>query len=347
MGGCSAERAVSLESGRAVAGALEEDGADVVRIEIGPDTDALRALAGARIDVAFLALHGRFGEDGCVQGLLELLRVPYTGSGVLASALAMDKLKAKELFRFHNVPTPPYYVVDTRLDADELAEAHGYFGFPAIVKPRREGSSIGVSRVENLGELAAALRSARRFDASALVERCVSGKEIAVGLLEGRVLGAIEIAPRGGLYDYAAKYGPGRAEYFLPARLGVTRIQGVLNLAERAAAAVGTRGAARVDLIVTEGQNEYVLEVNTLPGMTPQSLLPKIAHAAGYDFVELCHAMLRSAGLDSERHAAHASMEAREETAATSFEADEAAPAYAATVQRDRSVSPSQRSRTA
>lgn len=351
MGGCSAERAVSLASGRAVAAALEQDGADVIGIEIGPDTDTLGALVAARIDVAFLALHGSLGEDGCIQGLLELLRIPYTGSGVLASALAMDKLKAKELFRFHNVPTPPYYVADTRLDADELAEAHGYFGFPAIVKPRRQGSSIGVSKVENLDELVAALDVVRRLDACALVERCVSGKEVAVGLFDGRVLGAVEITPRGGLYDYAAKHRSGTTEYFLPARLGPTRIQGVLNLAERAAAAVETRSAARVDLIVTEGQNEYVLEVNTLPGMTPTSLLPKIAHAAGYDFVELCRAMLRSAALDSERHAGTPGrIPLAGESDAATFELDVATEpmvAYAAPAQRERSVLLSQRSRTA
>jgi D-alanine-D-alanine ligase len=269
----------------------------VTPVVLGTGRDALALLANAELDVAFLALHGRLGEDGCVQGLLELLGIPYTGSSVLASALAMDKLKAKELFRLHNVPTPPYYVFGSQQCAADLEEIHGSFGFPVIVKPRREGSSLGVARANNPSELARALQSALAYDSSVLVERFIEGKELAVGILDGRVLGAIEIAPRSGVYDFHAKYTPGMAEYFMPARLPPARYRGVLNLAERAARALDASGAVRVDLLVTEGQNEYVLEVNTLPGMTETSLLPKIAGAAGFGFAELCEAILERATL--------------------------------------------------
>ncbi|HMR10773.1 MAG TPA: D-alanine--D-alanine ligase, partial [Polyangiaceae bacterium] len=164
-------------------------------------------------------------------------------------------------------------------------------------KPRREGSSVGVARANNLAELARGAALALEHDDSLLVERFISGKEIAVGILDGRVLGAVEIAPKKGIYDYEAKYTPGMTDYFLPARLPPVRYRGVLNLAEQAARAVDASGAVRVDLLVTEGQNEYVLEVNTLPGMTPTSLLPKIAQAAGYSFEDLCEAILSTARL--------------------------------------------------
>ena len=307
MGGTSAEREISLRSGLAVAEALERLGHEVVPVILSEDTDAYVALSTADLDAAFLALHGRLGEDGCIQGLLELLGIPYTGSSVLSSALAMDKLKAKEMFRLHNVPTPPYYVLDAA-ELDDLDDAHGSFGYPVIVKPRREGSSLGVTRADGPNELRNAVIEALTYDSSVLVERFVSGKEIAVGILDGRVLGAIEIAPVGGVYDYESKYTPGLTEYFMPARLPPTRYRGVLNLAERAAQALETCGAVRVDLLVTEGQNEYVLEVNTLPGMTETSLLPKIAAAAGFDFDGLCAGMLERARLHTgvPRHAREA-----------------------------------------
>jgi D-alanine-D-alanine ligase len=299
MGGSSGEREVSLRSGAAVAAALEARGHDVVRLALGDafGPEIGHTLVRSRIDVAFLALHGRHGEDGCIQGLLELARIPYTGSSVLASALAMDKLKAKEMFRLHNVPTPPYYTVSGTDDLADLESTHGSFGFPVVVKPRGEGSSLGVSKAGSLAELAAALEGAFEYDDTVIVERFVAGVEINVGVLDGRVLGAIEIAPKSGMYDYEAKYTPGMTEYFMPARLPPTRYRGVCNLADRAVRALGVTGAARVDLLVTSGENEYVLEVNTLPGMTETSLLPKIAAAAGYDLGRLCEAMLESARL--------------------------------------------------
>ncbi len=297
MGGTSAEREVSRRSGEAVLAALVDAGRDAVAVLLGDGIDPLRAIASAGMDVAFLALHGRHGEDGCVQGLLEILGIPYTGSSVMSSALAMDKLKAKELFRLHNVPTPPYYVLESRGALKDLAEIHGSFGFPVVVKPRREGSSIGVSKAHDAIELEASVTRAFEHDDSVLVERFIAAREIAVGLLDGRVLGAVEIVPKSGFYDYAAKYTSGATEYYCPARLPPTRIRGVLNLGERAAQALETSGAVRVDLLVTEAQNEYVLEVNTLPGMTPTSLFPKIAASVGFSFPQLCVEMADRARL--------------------------------------------------
>jgi D-alanine-D-alanine ligase len=200
------------------------------------------------------------------------------------------------MFRLHNVPTPPYYVA-TETDLLDLEEIHGSFGFPVIIKPRGEGSSIGLTLARDFDELRRGLETALDHDRHALVERYVKATEVHVGILDGRVLGAIEVAPRSGLYDYKAKYTPGETEYVLPPRIAPTRVRGVLNLAERAARALGCTGACRVDLLVTEGENEYVLEVNTLPGMTPTSLLPKIAEHAGIDYASLCEAILDGATL--------------------------------------------------
>ncbi len=296
MGGTSAEREISLHTGEGVAKALESRGHDVVRVVLGAGKPADQVVREASIDVAFLALHGRLGEDGCIQGMLEMMGIPYTGSSVLGSALAMDKLKAKEMFRLHNIPTPPYYVA-SEADLLDLEEVHGSFGFPVIVKPRGEGSSVGLTMANDLGELRAGLERALDHDRFALVERYVKATEVHVGILDGRVLGAIEVVPKSGLYDYTAKYTPGETEYILPPRIAPTRARGVMNLAERAARALGVTGACRVDLLVTEGENEYVLEVNTLPGMTPTSLLPKISEHAGIDYASLCEAILEGATL--------------------------------------------------
>lgn len=294
MGGLSAEHEVSIASGEAIYAALVDRGYDATRVFVDRDVD--RVLRQEEIDVAFLALHGTYGEDGCIQGLLELLGIPYTGPGVGESALAMDKLKAKELFRQHNVPTPPYYAIEAT-DLPALEERHGAFGFPAFVKPRRQGSSIGTGRAADFIELRERCEQAASFDDTVLVERHIEGREIAVGLLDGRALGAIEIVPKRRFYDYRAKYQSGQTEYHYPARLPAARYQNVLRIAERATRALGTTGAVRVDMLVTQGENEYVLEINTLPGMTASSLLPKIARGAGYEFGDLCEAILERAAL--------------------------------------------------
>jgi D-alanine-D-alanine ligase len=324
-GGLSAEREVSLRTGDAIHAALVDRGYDAHRIFVDRDLDLV--LRQARIDVAFLALHGRYGEDGCVQGLCEILGIPYTGSDVLSSALAMNKVKAKEVFRLRNLPTPPYYVV-TEERAERVAEDHAAFGFPAVVKPCGEGSSVGVTIVNEAGELEAACEQALHYDDEVLVERFIEGREVSVAILGDRALGAIEIAPVGesGFYDYSAKYTKGKSEYFMPARLSPDRYRGVLVQALEAHRALGCSGATRVDMIVSERGNEYVLEVNTIPGMTPTSLLPKIAGHAGIDFATLCEEILGGANLSAngkrrhERRVAQAPYEGPERRAGADAE---------------------------
>jgi D-alanine-D-alanine ligase len=303
MGGLSSEREVSLRTGESIVAALRDRGRDAVPIYVDRDVD--QVLRQQRIDVAFIALHGRYGEDGCIQGLLEMIGIPYTGSDVLASALAMDKAKAKELFRLHNLPTPAYYVMARPTAADDalldVVAAHGDFGYPVVVKPVREGSSVGVEIAHGPDELAGACERAFCFDDEVLVERLIEGREVSVGVIGDRALGAVEIAPRDGFYDYGAKYTRGQTEYHIPPRLSPERYRGVLTQAVRAHAALGCAGATRVDLMVSESGNEYVLEVNTVPGMTRTSLLPKIADAAGIGFDELCEMILAGARLSRAR----------------------------------------------
>jgi D-alanine-D-alanine ligase len=298
LGGLSSEREVSLRTGEAVLNALRERGHDAIPVYVDRDVDV--ALRQEQIDVAFIALHGRMGEDGCIQGLLELLGIPYTGSDVMASALAMHKGKAKELFRLHNLPTPAYYTLCPD-DLADLADAHGDFGFPCVVKPIREGSSVGVAICHSLEELGPAVERAMCFDDEVLVERFIAGKEISVAILGDRALGACEIAPREGWYDYQNKYTKGSTDYFVPPRLSPERYRGVLAQATRAHLALGCSGATRVDMMVSDSGNEFILEVNTVPGLTPTSLLPKIADAAGVSFGELCELMLAGASLASRR----------------------------------------------
>jgi D-alanine-D-alanine ligase len=294
MGGWGEEREISLKTGEAVVAALEEQGHTVTRVFAGPGLD--RVLRAAEMDVAFLALHGRMGEDGKVQGLLELLELPYTGSGVMASALAMNKPFAKKLFRLHNLPTPQGYCIG-RDELHLLQERHGDLGFPCVVKPACGGSSVGLAMVSDAEALSFAVAEACRYGGEALVERFVRGREVTVGILGGEVLGSCEIAsPREG-FDYDAKY-KGGSRYFLPPRLSPTRVGNVEALALAAWRALGCRGYGRVDLICSDEENDVVLEVNTLPGLTPMSLLPKIAAQRGIDFPQLCGRILSLATRD-------------------------------------------------
>ena len=307
-GGLSAQREISQRSGEGVLRALAERGYDASPIFVDRDLDLL--LRQKQIDVAFLAVAGRYGEDGCLQGLLELLGIPYTGSGVLPSALAMHKAKAKEIFRLNNLPTPAGYVFDgsgRQLAAEDastpdITAEHGSFGFPVIVKPAGEGSSLGVSVARDELELESSVEQALRFDDEVLVERLIEGQEISVGILDGQALGAVEIVPRKGFYDFRNKHTPGRSDLHLPARLSPERYRSALRLGVMAYEALGCEGAARVDLIVSERGNEVILEVNTLPDLAPNSLFPKIAAAAGVGFEDLIEEILRGARLRAHGH---------------------------------------------
>lgn len=294
MGGWGEEREISIKTGEAVAAALESRGHEVVRVFAGPGLD--QTLRHSKIDVAFIALHGRMGEDGRVQGLLEVLGIPYTGSGTLASALAMSKHVAKKLFRQHNLATPTGYVV-AQADLEHLEERHLDLGFPCVVKPANGGSSVGLTLVHTRDQLRPAVAQACRYGGEALIERQIKGREVTVGVLGDRVLGSCEMTFEGGTFDFATKY-QGGAKYHLPARLSATRLLNVEAMALAATRALGVRGYARVDFICSDTANDVVLEVNTLPGMTKTSLLPKIAKAAGIAFEDLCERILSAATLD-------------------------------------------------
>ncbi len=294
MGGWGEEREISMKTGEAVAQALTRAGREVRRVMAGPGLE--RALPEADVDAVFVALHGRMGEDGKLQGLLEVLGLPYTGSGVLASALAMDKPMARKLFGHHNIATPLGYVVEAK-DAASAEALHGDFGFPVVVKPACSGSSFGISVVRSQAGLVPAVEQAARFGGRALVERFVRGRELTVAILGDEVLGTCEIVAEGEVFGFAGKY-EGGTRYLMPPRLSPTRLRNVENLAIASHRALGCRGYSRVDLIASESENDFVLEVNTLPGMTPTSLLPKIARAAGLGFEDLVLAILEKAAAD-------------------------------------------------
>ncbi len=292
MGGDSSEREISLQSGDAVVNALRSlgYGAEAVDISTG-----LGRLVTGGFKLAFVALHGQKGEDGCIQGLLELLGIPYTSSGVLASAATMDKVFSKGVMVSEGISTPDYEVFDFAVEPDK--EIATCLDFPVIVKPSSEGSTIGIKKAGNASELKVAVKEAASFDSKVLVERFISGREVTVSLLDGEVYPVVEVLPKNGFYDYEAKYTKGMTEYRVPAELEEeTRMQ-VTQLAEKVYTLFGCKGAARVDLMLGS-DGPTVLEINTVPGMTETSLLPKAAAAAGIDFEALVGKMIEGASLE-------------------------------------------------
>lgn len=293
-GGRSSEREVSLKTGKGCAEALRSKGHDVVLVDV--DLDVAEELRRRRVEVAFIALHGRWGEDGCIQGLLESMGIPYTGSGVLASALGMDKVFSKLLFRDHGLSVAEYRVFP-RERASLVAPSDLPFGLPAVVKPGAEGSSVGVAIAKDADGLRAACLDAARYKGDVVVERYVKGKEIQVAVLDDQALGVIEVVPANEFYDYAAKYTAGTTQYFYPARIPPEHAQRVSRAAEVAHRALGCAGVTRSDFILTPAGEPFILEVNTLPGMTPTSLVPKIAAGNGIAFPDLCERLLEEASL--------------------------------------------------
>jgi D-alanine-D-alanine ligase len=290
MGGISAEREVSLKSGNAVFNALKSLDYNVVAIDV--DKDVCETLKREKIQVAFLTLHGGHGENGSLQGLLEVLGILYTGSGVLASALAMDKEMSKKMFISQGIPVPPFRVFTH--EAIHIAN-HVSFDLPWVIKPATEGSSIGVSVIRDQSSAAEAMEKALSFSSRVIVERFVTGKEIQTGIFSDSILGSVEVRPKREFYSYEAKYTPGLTEYILPPVLPSEALERAEKAALLAHRALGCSGATRVDLIVDAKGYPFVLEVNTIPGMTETSLLPKIAASAGLDFRSLVEEILKEA----------------------------------------------------
>lgn len=287
MGGSSAEREVSFRSGKAVLNALLERGHKAAAVELGtPTIEQLRVLD---IDAAFIALHGTFGEDGRIQAMLEEVDIPYTGSNVNASRLGMDKVASKKLFRENGLYVPDYEVLTDKT----LPRLR--FGRPFVVKPSAQGSSVGVSIVEEIEDLKEAVIKAFDFGDAVLIEEFIPGKEVTVGILDERPLPVIQVVPKRKFYDRVAKYTTGMTEYLVPAPISekeAAKIQAAAVLAHKS---LDCRSFSRVDMILGADGRVAVLEVNTIPGMTQLSLLPKAAAAAGIDFPQLCEKMLESA----------------------------------------------------
>ncbi|MBI6952427.1 D-alanine-D-alanine ligase [Pseudomonas sp. TE6288] len=286
-GGKSAEREVSLKSGKAVIEALTSAGVDVVAIDVGDDL--LNRLQSEKIDRAFIILHGRGGEDGSMQGLLECLGIPYTGSGILASALAMDKLRTKQVWQSLGIPTPRHAVLASEQDC---VAASAELGFPLIVKPAHEGSSIGMAKVNSEQELVAAWKDAANYDSQVLVEQWIHGPEFTIAVLRGQVLPPIALGTPHVFYDYDAKYIANDTQYRIPCGLDSVKEQELIDLTARACDAVGIEGWGRLDVMQDEQGRFWLLEVNTAPGMTDHSLVPMAARAAGLDFQQLVLAIL-------------------------------------------------------
>ncbi len=288
-GGASSERAISLKSGEAVEAALRRAGCRTVGMDLmKAEAEALRDLLDAhRPEVVFIALHGTFGEDGTVQEILEQAAIPYTGSGVRASRIAIDKAATHQALEEMGIPLPDYRLVDSAEDLPVEGLLAG-LGGTVVVKPPREGSSLGVRIVHRPEELPSAVAEALRFGGPVLIERYIDGRELTAGMVGGEVLPLVEIRPREAFFDFTAKYEKGRTEYLVPAPVDTETVRRVGDWARRVSAIVGLRDLARLDFRVDPEGRPYLLEINTIPGFTETSLLPMAARSAGWEFERLC-----------------------------------------------------------
>ncbi|MDP2927385.1 MAG: D-alanine--D-alanine ligase [Candidatus Omnitrophota bacterium] len=302
MGGPSSEREISLKSGKAVFSALKEAGVEAVPIDITTDNlqENIALLKSYNLDCAFIALHGRFGEDGVIQGILEKLNLPFTASGVEASQLAMNKIGSLEIFSQGGLYVPKSQFIEK--SAYEKSSAFtksaaftNQLGFPLVVKPANHGSSIGLSLVERIQELPAAIQLAFKFDERIIIQEYISGRELTVGILDEVALPVIEIIPNNKFFDFAAKYQAGLTQYIVPAALDQGVTLEVQKVALQGHKLLGCYGCSRVDIILTKDGCPYILEVNNIPGMTATSLLPKAAKIVGIDFSQLCLKLLELA----------------------------------------------------
>jgi D-alanine-D-alanine ligase len=298
-GGVSLERQVSLRSGARVAEALRSGGHEIVEIDV--DQNLVRSLQATAPEVAFIALHGRGGEDGTIQELLEIIGIPYTGCGVLSSMLTMDKSLTKLLLQKHGLPTPPFIAFGESAfknlgASDALDRVESLLGYPVVVKPTRQGSALGVNFAADRSELPPAILSAFSYDDKLLIEQFVRGREIAVSVLDGEPLPAIEAIVRSGdFFDFERRYEIGETDYVCPAELGDELAERVSSIAVETFELLDCHGFARVDFIVPEGDEPQVLEVNSIPGLTQTSLMPMAAEAAGIGFDELAERLLATA----------------------------------------------------
>ncbi len=289
MGGHSAEREVSLRSGQAVLQALQRCGVDAQGIDVGKDI--LTVLQQASFDRAFIALHGRGGEDGVLQGALEVMGLPYTGSGVLGCALGMDKLASKHVWRGAGLPTPDYLLLEPGFDAEEVA---AHLGLPCIVKPALEGSSVGITKVERLAHFARAYQEASACGGPVFAERWIAGMELTAALLGDQALPLIRLETPHAFYDYEAKYHSNATQYHCPAGLPAAQEESLRALARKAFKVAGGAGWGRVDLMLDASGQPWLIEINSVPGMTDHSLVPMAAKAAGIDFDTLVLQILAS-----------------------------------------------------
>lgn len=289
MGGHSAEREVSLKSGNAVLAALKAGGVEAYGLDVG--NDVVAQLRQASCDRVFIALHGRGGEDGRLQGALETLGIPYTGTGVLGSALGMDKLRTKKLWLGAGIPTPPFVVLESGFDPSVVVQ---HVGLPLIIKPVTQGSSIGMTKVAEAKDIPAAFELARRYDPVVMAERWVTGKEYTATILLGQALPLIRLETPRGFYDYEAKYLANDTRYICPCGLPGQDEERIQRLALKAFTEVGCSGWGRVDVMCDAAGAPWFLEVNTVPGMTDHSLVPMAARAVGLTFEELCWRILET-----------------------------------------------------
>ena len=289
MGGQSAEREVSLRSGSAVLNSLRKLGCDAIGIDWR--NDLLESLIASRPDRVFIALHGRGGEDGCLQGALEVASIPYTGSGVLGCALSMDKVRSKQIWQSENLPTPDFVLAAESLEVDKIIDR---LGLPVMVKPAREGSSIGISLVENREDLPAAVALARSFDHSVLVEACVKGGEYTLSIVDDVALPVIKLETPRKFYDYEAKYHSDTTRYLCPAGLSETQERLLIDYGLAAFRALDAQGWARVDFMLDDAGQPWLIELNAVPGMTDHSLVPMAARQAGWSYEYLVLRILNS-----------------------------------------------------
>ena len=297
MGGPSAEAEVSRRTGAAIAEALISKGYHISTLELNPRT-VLQDIENLKGDVVFNAIHGRYGEDGALQGALEMAEIPYTGSGIMAHSVGMNKKVSKDVFKGAHIPTAESISYNGNLQSKEdiIKDIESKFSLPVVLKPATQGSSIGVTIVKEQDQLAKAVTDALTYDPILVVEQFLNGREFTVSVLDGKALAIIEIKPHSGEYDYTSKYTAGATDYLVPAPISADMTKEMQAIGELVYREVQASGAIRVDVMTDDKDNMYVLEYNTIPGMTATSLVPKAAKEVGIDFPELCEKILLTAG---------------------------------------------------